>query len=217
MNKNLIVGTGALLLVLNAGVLACPDENAKLGVLAVSALVGAFLAGLGFLQKKETPAVIAPPHPTPAPAPAPVPPVPPVPVAAPPRAEAEIVALLSLLQSEGRFVDFVFEEIAGASDQQLGVVARVIHAGCKKVVGEYFEIEQIEKNREGSLISLPTGYNATEYKLLGSVPEQPPYEGTLLHPGWKATAVKLPRVTGTSEKHPWPTIAPAEVEIKKNA
>lgn len=209
MNKNLIVGTGALLLVLNAGVLACPDENAKLGVLAVSALAGAFLAGFGFLQKKETPAVIAPSQPTPAPAPVPAP--------IPPRAEAEIVALLSLLQSEGRFVDFVFEEIAGASDQQLGVVARVIHAGCKKVVGEYFEIERIEKNREGSLISLPTGYNATEYKLLGSVPEQPPYEGTLLHPGWKATAVKLPRVTGTSEKHPWPTIAPAEVEIKKNA
>ena len=131
----------------------------------------------------------------------------------PPRAEAEIVAFLALLQEQGRLVDFVKEDVAGASDQQLGVAARVVHAGCRKVLEEYFEIAAIHTGNEGDNVVLASGYDAAAHRLLGAVPENPPYTGKLLHPGWVARSVKLPRVTGTTDQRPWPVLAPAEVEL----
>jgi hypothetical protein len=131
----------------------------------------------------------------------------------PPRAEAEIVAFLALLQEQGRLVDFVKEDVATASDQQLGAAARVVHAGCRKVLEEYFDIAALHTSNEGDNVVLASGYDAAAHRLLGAVPENPPYTGKLLHPGWLARSVKLPRVTGTTEQRPWPVLAPAEVEI----
>ena len=61
--------------------------------------------------------------------------------------------------------------------------------------------------------SVRAGYDAAAHRLLGSVPAQPPYTGTLLHPGWKVVSLKLPRVTGTTAERPWPVLAPAEVQV----
>jgi hypothetical protein len=141
----------------------------------------------------------------------PVPPYAPPPL--PPRAEAEIVAFLALLQEKGRLVDFVKEDVAAASDQQLGAAARVVHAGCRKVLEEYFDIAALHTGNEGDKVILANGYDAAAHRLLGAVPENPPYTGKLLHPGWLARSVKLPRVTGTTDQRPWPVLAPAEVEL----
>ena len=203
MVKKLLMGTGGLVLALNASAVFYPDPNVKAGVEITSALLG--LAVLFFASKASAPQL------PPAAATSPITPSAPPPP--PPRAEAEIVAFLALLQEQGRLVDFVKEDVAAASDQQLGAAARVVHAGCRKVLEEYFDIATVQTGNEGDKVVLASGYDAAAHRLLGAVPENPPYSGKLLHPGWVARSVKLPRVTGTTEQRPWPVLAPAEVEI----
>ena len=203
MVKKLLMGTGGLVLALNASAIFYPDPNLKAGIEISSALLG--LVVLFFAAKASTQQAAPAVESTPMPPCAPPPP--------PPRAEPEIVAFLALLQEQGRLVDFVKEDVAGASDQQLGVAARVVHAGCRKVLEEYFEIAAIHTANEGDNVVLASGYDAAAHRLLGAVPENPPYTGKLLHPGWVARSVKLPRVTGTTDQRPWPVLAPAEVEL----
>src|SRR5580704_17185900 len=45
--------------------------------------------------------------------------------------------LLSLLQREGRLVDFLQQEIASFPDADVGAAARVVHEGCRKALGAY--------------------------------------------------------------------------------
>lgn len=204
VEKRFLLIVGGLLVILNAVVTFCPDANAKFGVLALSGvggLVVLFLASrLGRKEPSQSVAIVAPVV---------------APPPAPPRPEAEIVAFLALLQEHGRLVDFVREEIAGATDAQLGAAARVVHAGCRKVLDESFALAPVHAGEEGEAITLAVGYDAAAYRLLGTVGEHPPYQGKLLHPGWLAQSVKLPRVTGVTEQRPWPVLAPAEVEITK--
>ncbi len=42
--------------------------------------------------------------------------------------------LLALLQREGRFVDFLEEDVSKRSDDEIGAVARVVHDGCRKAL-----------------------------------------------------------------------------------
>jgi hypothetical protein len=119
-----------------------------------------------------------------------------------------------LLQEHGRLVDFAKEDITSATDQQLGAAARVVHSGCRKVLNGYFEISPLRTETEGSAVTLESGYDAPAHRLLGSVPANPPYAGKLVHPGWITKSIKLPRITGTTDKRPWPVLAPAEIEIK---
>ena len=203
MVKKLLMGTGGLVLALNAIAFFYPEPDLKAGIEITSALLG--LVVLFFAARSSSQQA------APAAASTPVPPCAPPPP--PPRAEAEIVAFLALLQEQGRLVDFVKEDVAAASDQQLGAAARVVHAGCRKVLEEYFDIATVQTGNEGDNVVLVNGYDAAAHRLLGAVPENPPYTGKLLHPGWLARSVKLPRVTGTTEQRPWPVLAPAEVEI----
>ena len=203
MVKKLLMGTGGLVLALNASAVFYPDPNMNAGIEITSALLG--LVVLFFAARSSTQQA------APAATSTPVPPYAPPPL--PPRAEAEIVAFLALLQEQGRLVDFVKEDVSAASDQQLGAAARVVHAGCRKVLEEYFDIAALHTGNEGDNVVLASGYDAAAHRLLGAVPENPPYTGKLLHPGWLARSVKLPRVTGTTDQRPWPVLAPAEVEI----
>jgi hypothetical protein len=199
--KNSLIACGAVLLGINAATVYFPEQNLTLAAQTVSAAIGMVLVFLAIRpqprQKLEAAAPAKPAIP-------------------PPRAEAEIVAFLALLQEHGRLVDFAKEDIAGASDAQIGSAARVVHSGCRKVLDEYFEINPLQTAAEGTSLTLEAGYDAPTFRLLGSVPENPPYKGKLLHPGWVAQSVKLPRVTGTTEKRPWPVLAPAEVEVSGN-
>ena len=198
MFKKLILGAGALVLGMNVAMVFCPDTTGKMGVEIFSAACG--LAIMFLASRLGAPAA-------PAKSSEPIPPPPTV------RPEAEIVAFLALLQEHGRLVDFIREEIAGASDQQVGSAARVVHAGCRKVLEEYLDIQALREGNEGDRVVLESGYDAAAHRLLGSVPNQPPYKGKLMHPGWIARSVKLPRVTGVTEQRPWPVLAPAEVEL----
>src|SRR5690349_5429614 len=69
---------------------------------------------------------VAMPAPTPAPAPAPKPAA-----IAPERQHASGLQVLAALQREGRFIDFLQQDVAAFSDEDIGAAARVVHAGCK--------------------------------------------------------------------------------------
>jgi len=49
--------------------------------------------------------------------------------------------LLSILQKDARFIDFIKEDIAAYSDADIGVAARVVHEGCNKAINEYLKKE----------------------------------------------------------------------------
>ena len=135
-----------------------------------------------------------------------------VPVTAP-RAEAEVVSLLATLQAKGRLVDFLMDDINAYNDAQVGAAARVVHAGCKAVLAEHFQIHPVREEKEQSQVVVPADYPADEYRLLGKISGQAPFAGTLVHHGWKTDFVKLPTILrGSADR--LPAIAPAEVELK---
>ena len=192
----------ALLVVMNVLVLI-PAMSAYTLPIAVVALVLAIaVLALSFLGPREAPA--------PPPAPVVVKPPPPPPEN---QAEAEVVAFLGLLQEKGRLVDFLMDDVALYDDSRVGAAARVVHYGCRDVLLEHFRVTPISTAEEGSQVTVPEGFAADEYRLMGKVTGNPPFKGTLLHKGWKTESVKLPRIIKTAEKR-LPSIAPALVEIK---
>ena len=118
--------------------------------------------------------------------------------------------LLSLLQREARFVDFVQEDVAAYSDADIGAAARVVHEGCRKVLGEHFSIEPVRSESEGSRITLAEGFDAAAVRLTGKVVGKPPFTGSLGHRGWRVTDTRLPKL---AEGHDASVIAQAEVEL----
>ncbi|HVL02070.1 MAG TPA: DUF2760 domain-containing protein [Dongiaceae bacterium] len=118
--------------------------------------------------------------------------------------------LLSLLQQEARFVDFLHEDLKGFSDAEIGAVARVVHEGGKKTLQQYFKLEPVRAETEESRVTLPAGFNAAEVRVTGNVVGQPPFTGTLVHRGWKVVDVSLPKL---ADGHDARVVAQAEVEL----
>ena len=118
--------------------------------------------------------------------------------------------LLTLLQQEARFIDFVNENLSGHSDADIGAVARIVHEGAGKTIKEYFNLQPIRNEEEETRITVPEGFNAAEIRLTGNVVGAAPFSGTLIHRGWKATEVKLPKLAAG---HDATVIAAAEVEL----
>lgn len=129
------------------------------------------------------------------------------------RADAEVVSFLAILQEKGRLVDFVMDDITKYSDAQVGAAARVVHGGCKAAIAEHFGIHPVRDESEGARVSVPAGFPADEYRLIGKIGGEAPFTGTLVHRGWRAEWVKLPRLL-TAGGERLPTIAPAEVELR---
>jgi hypothetical protein len=124
--------------------------------------------------------------------------------------DAGALVLLSLLQAEGRFVDFVQQDITAFPDAEVGAVARVVHTGCRKVLGTHLRIAAIRGEAEGQPVALEPGFDPNHIKLTGNVSGSGRLSGVLRHRGWQATEVHLPVVVdraGTA------VLAPAEVEL----
>ncbi len=118
--------------------------------------------------------------------------------------------LLGLLQQEGRFIDFLEEDVTGVSDADVGAAARVVHHGCRKAVRDHFKIVPVRTEQEGSRITLPEGFDASSIRLAGNVVGKPPYTGSLIHRGWRVSEATLPKV---SAGHDVRVLASAEVEL----
>jgi hypothetical protein len=138
-----------------------------------------------------------------------------VPKAAPPPRLREVptdaaLQLLALLQREGRFLDFVKEDVSSFSDAEIGAAARVVHDGCARALGEHLELTTVRSEVEDSRVTLDAGFAAHGVRVTGNVRGEPPFTGTLRHRGWRATSVRLPQL---AEGHDVAVLAPAEVEL----
>ncbi len=103
------------------------------------------------------------------------------------------VFCLTLMQREGRLVDFLMEDISAYSDEQVGAAVRQIHVSCSKTLNEHFAIKHIIQGvSEGAQYSVKADFDASSIMLSGNVPSQLPANGTVQHAGWTASHVSLP-------------------------
>src|SRR5262245_21408369 len=119
--------------------------------------------------------------------------------------------LLSILQHSGRFIDFLKEDITKFNDSQVGAAVRKIHQDCAKSIEDLIAIRPVLEEQEGAAIKVPQGYDPSTIKVVGKVKGEPPFNGVLVHKGWKAHKRSLPKKVGD---HAGDILCPAEVEIR---
>lgn len=162
-----------------------------------------------YLEWKERKALPAEPPPEQAREKAPAP-KPAAPAISPARQQATALALLGMLQREGRLIDFLQEEVAPYPDAEVGAAARIVHAGCRRILQQYLSLAPVMSDPEGTQVTVPHGFDAQRIRLTGNVAGQAPFSGVLKHPGWVATDVRLPIVSEAMDPS---VISPAEVEL----
>jgi hypothetical protein len=118
--------------------------------------------------------------------------------------------ILGILQRDSRLVDFLMEDIAGYSDEQIGAAVRELHDQCRDSISRYLTLQPVIDGVEGTYTNAPST-DANVVKFVGNVPAMPPKGGTLRHKGWRAVKVDLPAIAGRQDPS---IIAPAEIEIE---
>lgn len=119
--------------------------------------------------------------------------------------------LLATLQEEARLLDFIAEDVASYSDDQVGAAARGVHAGLVRALKERVSFSPLRSEEEGDTVTLEDGYSPASVRLVGSPSGEAPWKGCLVHPGWIATRVALPQPTGGGDSR---ILAPAEIEVE---
>lgn len=119
--------------------------------------------------------------------------------------------LLALMQHSSRLIDFFKEEIDTYNDGQIGAAVREVHKNCRQVLEELVTIRPVLEQKEGSSITIETGYDPTAIRLIGKVSGKAPYSGTVVHPGWRAHKLSLPKQSGKQQTD---ILAPAEIEVR---
>lgn len=201
------VKIAAVLLILLSATLFVPAASAYLPLIAAASLLVAVALLIATLTDSQPVAV---PVPQPAVAEAVKPAA--LPAVSKNQAQAEVITLLGVFQDKGRLIDFLMDDITPYNDEQVGSVVRAVHQGCKAALMEHFTIEPVATENEGADITVPAGYAADEFRLVGNLAGEAPFTGKLVHKGWKVKSIKLPRVLHLDENR-LPAIAPAEVEI----
>lgn len=115
--------------------------------------------------------------------------------------------LLAAFQKEGRFIDFLQEDLSGFGDAQVGSVSRGVQEGCRKVLQQYLTLAPVLKDKEGETVTVEAGFDAHEISLVGKVEREPPFTGQLRHHGWILEKDTLPEL-GSAK-----VLLPAEVEL----
>lgn len=118
--------------------------------------------------------------------------------------------LLTVFQRDGRFVDFISEDLTRYEDVQIGAAVRDIHDGCKTAMKKYVSLKPVIDSGEGEDVVIEEGFNPSAVKLTGNVTGQPPFKGVLRHRGWQVAKLERPKLSGGEASQ---VIAPAEVEI----
>jgi hypothetical protein len=129
-------------------------------------------------------------------------------VAVQPSASTGALQLLSLLQREGRFIDFVQQDVAGFGDADIGAAARLVHEGCRRALRTHARVVSVRSEAEGSSVVLESA--SPDVKLVGNVAGAAPYRGVLRHRGWRVEDLSLPTLLGS---HDPKLVAAAELEL----
>lgn len=110
------------------------------------------------------------------------------------------VSILSSLQRDARLVDFLMEDLAAFSDEQIGSVAREVQEKSRQSLLRHLPLQPVIDGLEGGYTKI-AGLPADSWKLVGNVPASGKAEGGLLrHRGWKSTKDAV--------------VAPAEIEVE---
>jgi hypothetical protein len=125
-------------------------------------------------------------------------------------AEDGALQLLAILQRDSRLLDFLMEDIAGYSDEQIGAAVRELHDQCRDSLARYVTLQPVIDGVEGTFAKAPSS-DASVVKFVGNVPAKPPAGGTLRHKGWKAAKVNLPSLAPRQDAA---IVAPAEIEVE---
>jgi len=145
------------------------------------------------------------------PVPGGVPSGPGTPAAAAPRTPADgALQILAILQRDSRLVDFLMEDIASYSDDQVGAAVRELHDQCRDSLARYVALQPVIDGVEGTPVKAPSK-DPQVVRFIGNVPATPPSGGTLRHKGWRAAKVDLPSLAATEDTA---VLAPAEIEIE---
>jgi hypothetical protein len=121
-----------------------------------------------------------------------------------------LLHLLTLLQREGRLMDFLGEDLSAYDDAQIGMAVRSIQQSCKSAIEKQLHPKAVMDAEEESEVTVAAGFDPNAVKLVGKVTGEPPFQGILRHKGWRATGVEIPTL---ADKDDPLVIAPAEVEI----
>ena len=134
------------------------------------------------------------------------PPPPPKPV----KRSGEALRLLALMQREGRVLDFFLEDIAAATDDQVGAGVRELHKKTQGVLKDHLTLEPILPGNEEDVVEVPAGFDPSAIRLTGNVTGTPPFKGRLVHRGWRVKDFKLAAPPEGIDEF---VVAPAEVEL----
>lgn len=130
-----------------------------------------------------------------------------------PKTSDGALQLLHILQRDARLIDFLMEDIAAYSDDQVGAAVRTLHADSKASLVRHFTFTPALDGVEGTFQKVDSSKapNPNRIKLIGNVsPSGKVPGGILRHRGWIASAVNLPPLG----KEDVTAIAPAELEVE---
>jgi hypothetical protein len=126
------------------------------------------------------------------------------------RDQRMLLHLLTLLQREGRLMDFLGEDLGAYDDAQIGMAVRSIQENCKAAIEKQLHPKAVMEAEEESEVTVAAGFDPNSIKLVGRVAGDPPFTGILRHRGWRAAGVEIPALSDRDDPL---VIAPAEVEI----
>jgi hypothetical protein len=145
----------------------------------------------------STPDRLAPSAPTPTPV-------------EPPKPQIDPLQLVSILQREGRLIDFLMEDIQGLPDAQIGAAVREVHRKTAKALTDHVTFVPVVETLEDEKMTVPAGYDPSSIRVVGKLGAHPPYTGFVRHRGWKASELKLQPLPAGQNPH---IITPAEIEV----
>jgi hypothetical protein len=132
------------------------------------------------------------------------------PPATPAKPSGVPVRLLAILQRDGRLLDFLLENIQGASEAQIAAAIKDLHPKCQESLKKHLVLAPVLPEEEGKTVEVKAGFDPSAIQLVGNVTGNPPFKGTLRHPGWRVKEIKLPTLPEGQDDL---VLMPAEVEI----
>jgi len=127
-----------------------------------------------------------------------------------PRPSDGALQMLSILQRDARLVDFIMEDIAAYTDDQVGAAVRGLHDQARESLARYVKLEPVIDGVEGTFTK-PVTSDPAAVKFVGNVPAGKPTGGLLRHKGWRAGKIDLPPLNPKQDSS---ILAPAEIEVE---
>lgn len=110
---------------------------------------------------------------------------------------SDAVTLMSLLQREARLVDLIQEDLTHFSDAQIGAAARPALESTRKTLQRVMPVRALDDSGEGSEVTAPVDRPA-RYRWIGATAGGQSATGKLVHQGWIAEKIDLPKFAGDS-------------------